>query len=130
MGLTQALALIAALGAAVAALGYLGRVFWRAVMGLVHIVQRMLHVADVILGTDEHPSLAARLDGIEHELRTNNGSSLRDVADRVEDLANATRADIRANSAEGKQRREEDRRVIETLVVRIDQLERKTTQGL
>jgi hypothetical protein len=86
------MATIAATAACIAAVGYLARVVLR-------ITRRMLEVADVILGTDEHPALAKRLDVIEHEVVTNNGSSLRDVADRVEDLALALTHDLRGLSA-------------------------------
>jgi hypothetical protein len=109
-------ATIAAAAAAVAGLAYLARSF-------AGTTRRMLAVSDVILGREgEHLPLAQRLDSIEHELHTNNGSSLRDVADRLEQVQQEMKTDLLRNAEEGRQRRTADREVIDQLAARVNSL--------
>jgi hypothetical protein len=81
--------------------------------------RRFLQVADVLLGTDDKPSLDGRLMRIEHELHPNSGLSLRDSVDRIElvaveahKLSVSVQRELRRNTAESKKRRAEDRELL------------------
>lgn len=139
------MSLFAALGviaAGLAGLGWLLRTTTK-------FVRRLLGVTDVILGSDKHQPLADRLDAleasnqakldrldaIEHEVKTNNGSSLRDVADRVEQLASQTErrlagmhASMIRSTTESKKRRLEDREVLARLEARVDAMWEQTNR--
>lgn len=117
MDAQHTLATVTLVAASVTAVGYLGRTFAR-------VTRRLLGVSDVILGNEQsgHPSLAARLDAIEHELHPNSSLSLRDAIDRVERETKSLRTEIRRNATASRKRREQDREVIDRLAARVDAL--------
>lgn len=105
----RVLALLAIAAAGVAGVYYLLR-------QARNLARSLVSMSDAILGTEEHPGLPQRLQRIEHELVTNNGSSLRDVADRLEVLAgeshratSALQRSITRNAAASRKHRDQDR---------------------
>lgn len=84
-------------GAVVAISGVLA-LAWRATRSLRHLANRVEEFVDDWQGTAPRPgvpsrpgvmsrlgAIEAKLDGVEHEMRPNSGSSLRDAVDRVDE---------------------------------------------